>query len=123
MAWNSRGYTISSSSPRRSISSAGVTFYDYDGICMHVKIRCPDKAGYVTKVDTNWSETSTSGRTRATQTSIQNAERICNLDGNCLAWNSFGYYLLAQNTRATVAATGLKFISYETMCTYVKASA
>jgi hypothetical protein len=117
--------TTGSSSPTATIASAGVTFKDYKGMCTYVKIaapRCPDKPGYVTKADTNWSEAS-NGKTCGSQTSPENAEEICNLDGNCLAWNSYGYYLLAKNAKATVAATGLKFFSYEALCTYVKVSA
>jgi hypothetical protein len=116
----------SSNSPKPTVSAAGVTFYDYEGPCTYVKTsaapKCPDRRGYVTKVDTNWIEAST-GRTCGSQTSPENAEKICNLDGNCLAWNNYGYYLNAKNTKATVAATGLKFYPYETLCTYVKTSA
>jgi hypothetical protein len=125
LAWNSYGYTISSSSSSSSnkptVWAAGVTFNDYEGLCTYVKTsamqKCPDKAGYVTKADTNWIEAST-GRTCGSQTSAENAEKICNLDDNCLAWHSYGYHLNAKNTKATVAATGLKFYPYEALCTY-----
>lgn len=91
-------------------------------MCTYVKqsaVPCPDKAGYVTREFTNWEG---SDKTKESQTSPpENAEKICNLDANCLAFNSFGYYILKKSeVPMSLSAAGVSFSPYEKICTYVK---
>jgi hypothetical protein len=126
VAWNNFGYYIlASGGTAPTVAAAGITFTPYSSLCTYVKTTalpsCPDKDGYITKADTNWVRTS---QTQESQTTPGNAQQICNLDTNCLAWNNFGYYILAKGgTTPTVAASGISFQPYDKMCTYVKASA
>jgi hypothetical protein len=82
---------------------------------------CPEKEGYIARSDTDWVRTA---QTQESQTAPANAQQICSLDQNCVAWNSFGYYILVKSpTAPTVAAAGVSFTPYDKLCTYVKASA
>ncbi|WIA44538.1 hypothetical protein OEZ86_007272 [Tetradesmus obliquus] len=126
LAWNNFGYYIlARSGTAPTVAAAGISFKPYSGMCTYVKASalpsCPEKEGYITRSDTNWAR---SDKTQESQTAPANAQQICNLDPNCLAWNSFGYYILAQGgTAPTVAAAGVSFTPYDKLCTYVKASA
>lgn len=82
---------------------------------------CPPKEGYIAKPDTNWQGGS---KTTVSHTSAENAQKICNLDANCIAWNSFGYYILksADVPTADPSASGVVFVDYPGMCTYVAES-
>jgi hypothetical protein len=126
IAWNNFGYyIIAKGGNAPTVAATGISFKPYSGLCTYVKTAalpsCPDKEGYITKSDTNWARTD---RTQESQTAPGSAQQICNLDPNCLAWNSFGYYILASGgTAPTVAATGISLKPYDKLCTYVKASA
>lgn len=123
VAWNNFGYyLLVKGSTAPTVAAAGISFFPYSGLCTYVKATalssCPDKAGYVTKSDTNWIG---SDMTDGSQTSPANAQEVCDLDDNCLAWNNFGYYIFAvDGTEATVEATGISFTPYSKLCTYVK---
>jgi hypothetical protein len=107
VAWNTLGYTISVSNREK------VTYPAYNGLCVYVKDpppACPQKRGYKALADTNWKGSTV---TKESQTTAENAQRICNLDANCVAWNSFGYYILGQPFDVT-------YTPYQGMCTYVK---
>jgi hypothetical protein len=126
IAWNSFGYYILAQSPTApTVAATGISFTSYSGLCTYVKATalpsCPEKDGYVAKTDTNWVG---SAQTQESQTAPANAQQICSLDQNCVAWNNFGYYILVKSpTSPTVAASGVSFTPYAKMCTYVKASA
>jgi hypothetical protein len=47
-------------------------------------------------------------------TSPQEAQRICNSNPKCIAWNSYGYYLIAE------PSFSLTFSPYGGLCVYVK---
>jgi hypothetical protein len=94
-------------------------------MCTYVKATalpsCPEKEGYIARSDSNWVR---SGLTQESQTAPANAQQICSLDPNCVAWNNFGYYILVKSpTAPSIAAAGIAFTPYDKMCTYVKASA
>lgn len=82
---------------------------------------CPDKEGYLVQADTNWwgSDWTTGG-----QTSVAEAEEICNLDDNCMAFNDWGYYLVkvSSSDATSISGAGVTFHSHGGMCTYIKAS-
>lgn len=126
IAFNNFGYYIlRKGNVEPTIAATGIKFSPYDKLCTYVKATalpaCPEKAGYNTKDNTNWVR---SDKTQESQTLPANAEQICNLDSNCLAFNNFGYYILKSGSVApTLAATGVKLTPYDKLCTYVKTSA
>jgi len=70
----------------------------------------PAKAGYTLRAGTNWGKLA--GAIEA-QAIPAEAEKICNSDPKCLAWNSFGYYIIA-------SSGSLSFSPYTGLCVYVK---
>jgi hypothetical protein len=72
----------------------------------------PAKAGFTLKSDTNWNKLA--GSTEA-KTSAAEAEKICTSNAACLAWNSFGYYIIGGSSSATLA-----FSPYTGLCVYTK---
>jgi len=105
VAWNSFGYVISGK--RDSVS-----YIPYKTLCVYVKDpppACPAKAGYVALADTNWE----GSNIKESQTTPDNASKICDLDPNCVAWNSFGYYVLGR-------PSDIKLKPYKGLCVYTK---
>jgi hypothetical protein len=74
----------------------------------------PAKAGYTLKADTNWKKLA--GSTEAKVTPAE-AEKMCNSNAGCLAWNNFGYYILASG-----GPSALSFSPYVGLCVYVKSA-
>eukprot|EP00775_Hariotina_reticulata_P004920 gene4920-5163_t len=127
LAFNNYGYYIlKAADTDATLAAAGIKLQPYDDMCTYIKanalpLTCPTKAGFVTKENTNWIA---GPKTKESQTAPENAEKICNLDANCLAFNSYGYHILKQaDSAATIAAAGIKFTPYDGMCTYIKATA
>ena len=114
LAWNSLGYYIIASS-----ASATLSYSPYTGLCIYVKnpapakaasACAPAKAGYALRADSNWGKLDGA---KEAKTTPAEAEKICNSTPSCLAWNSFGYYIIA-------SSGSLSFSPYTGLCIYVK---
>jgi len=114
LAWNSFGYYIIASS-----GAATLKYSPYTGLCVYVKDPAPPKsasacapakAGFTLRADTNWGKLAGA---KESQTTPAEAEKICNATPSCLAWNSFGYYIIA-------SSGSLSFSPYTGLCIYVK---
>ncbi|KIZ03492.1 hypothetical protein MNEG_4465 [Monoraphidium neglectum] len=78
----------------------------------------PAPKGYTLKADLNWVG---SDSTVGSQTSPKNAALICNLDDNCLGWNSYGYYILKSiKVKVEEPDAGITYYAYKGMCLYMK---
>ena len=70
---------------------------------------------YALKSNLNWQGTSETYE--GAQTSAAEAEKICNSNFNCLAWNNWGYYILKKTASSSPSLT---FFEYGGLCVYVK---
>lgn len=127
LAFNSNGhYILKQPDTAATIAAAGIELQPSDGMCTYIKTGavpfCPDIANYTTREFTNWVG---SAKTQEARTTPENVEAICNLDPHCLAFNSFGYYLLLKftDTPFSIVAANVSFYPFSHLCTYVKSSA